>query len=64
MIERLYSPSNTSPPRRAILSIEFVLNKETKATFPASLPLAALLDDAIFNNGAIIYSGESFSSFD
>lgn len=38
-------------------SIEFVRDKATKATFPASLPLAAMLDDAIFNRGAIIYSG-------
>ncbi|ORY41453.1 pyridoxal phosphate-dependent transferase [Leucosporidium creatinivorum] len=43
--------------RGLFLSLEFVVSKATKSTFPLSLPLAALLDDAIFNKGAIIYSG-------
>lgn len=39
------------------ISLEFVLSRQTKATFPRSLPLAALLDDAIFSRGALVYSG-------
>ena len=32
-------------------------DKTTKGTFPKSLPLASLLDNAIFERGASVYSG-------
>ncbi|KAI5476985.1 hypothetical protein MNV49_006943 [Pseudohyphozyma bogoriensis] len=38
-------------------SIEFVKDKSTKSTFPVTLPLAAMLDDAIFDLGVSVYSG-------
>lgn len=43
--------------RGLFLSLEFVLDKATKSTFPVSLPLAALLDDAILDAGVSVYSG-------
>jgi adenosylmethionine-8-amino-7-oxononanoate aminotransferase len=39
------------------LSIEFVLDRQTKATFPSQIQLSRLLDDAIFARGTSIYSG-------
>ncbi|ORX36244.1 aminotransferase class-III [Kockovaella imperatae] len=38
-------------------SLEFVANKETKETLPANIPISMLLDNAIFERGALIYSG-------
>jgi len=38
-------------------SLEFVASKKTKETFPANIPISALLDNAIFNRGALVYSG-------
>ncbi|KAL8286400.1 hypothetical protein RQP46_004417 [Phenoliferia psychrophenolica] len=38
-------------------SIEFVTEKTTKGTFPASIPIALLLDDAMYNRGVSAYSG-------
>lgn len=38
-------------------SLEFVGDKKTKSTFPVDLPLASLLDNAIFNRGVSVYSG-------
>lgn len=38
-------------------SLEFVVDKRTKSTFPVELPLALMLDDAIFSRGVSIYSG-------
>ncbi|CAD6570661.1 MAG: hypothetical protein TREMPRED_005944 [Tremellales sp. Tagirdzhanova-0007] len=43
--------------RGLFLSIEFVTDKKTKGTFPKSLPLASLLDNAIFDRGVSVYSG-------
>ncbi|KAL7419006.1 hypothetical protein Q5752_006691 [Cryptotrichosporon argae] len=43
--------------RGLFLSLEFVADKATKATYPADLPLAALLNDAIFECGVLVYSG-------
>lgn len=43
--------------RGLFLSLEFVKDRKTKATFPQSLPLAAMLDNAIFARGASVYSG-------
>jgi adenosylmethionine-8-amino-7-oxononanoate aminotransferase len=39
------------------LSIEFVQDKVTKETFPVTVPIAAILDDALFTHGVSIYSG-------
>lgn len=38
-------------------SIEFVADRKTKSTFPIELPLSAMLNDAIFDRGALVYSG-------
>ncbi len=38
-------------------SLEFVVDKETKSTFPVDLPLSTMLDNAIFNRGVSVYSG-------
>jgi adenosylmethionine-8-amino-7-oxononanoate aminotransferase len=38
-------------------SLEFVGDRKTKSTFPVDLPLASLLDNAIFNRGVSVYSG-------
>jgi adenosylmethionine-8-amino-7-oxononanoate aminotransferase len=38
-------------------SIEFVTDHATKGTFPASLPLSKMLDNAIFKRGVSVYSG-------
>ena len=38
-------------------SIEFVADRRTKSTFPVDLPLSALLNDAIFDRGVLVYSG-------
>ena len=43
--------------RGLFLSLEFVKDRNTKATFPRELPLATMLDNAIFERGALIYSG-------
>ncbi len=43
--------------RGLFLSIEFVTDQKTKGTFPKSLPLASLLDNAIFARGVSVYSG-------
>jgi adenosylmethionine-8-amino-7-oxononanoate aminotransferase len=43
--------------RGLFLSIEFVTNRQTKSTFPKDLPLAAMLDNAIFARGVSVYSG-------
>lgn len=43
--------------RGLFLSIEFVRDRTTKTTFPKELPLAALLDNAIFARGSLVYSG-------
>jgi adenosylmethionine-8-amino-7-oxononanoate aminotransferase len=43
--------------RGLFLSIEFVTDKQTKGTFPKQLPLAAMLDNAIFARGSLVYSG-------
>lgn len=43
--------------RGLFLSLEFVVDKAEKSTFPVSLPLASMLDDAIFRRGVSIYSG-------
>ena len=43
--------------RGLFLSLEFVKDKKTKATFPKELPLATMLDNAIFQRGALVYSG-------
>jgi len=43
--------------RGLFLSIEFVADRTTKATLPKDLPLAAMLDNAIFARGASVYSG-------
>jgi adenosylmethionine-8-amino-7-oxononanoate aminotransferase len=43
--------------RGLFLSIEFVKDRETKATFSKDLPLASLLDNAIFSRGVSVYSG-------
>ena len=33
------------------------MSKTTKETFPASIPISTLLDNAIFERGALVYSG-------
>lgn len=38
-------------------SIEFVADRATKSTFPADVPLSNMLNDAIFDRGALVYSG-------
>lgn len=38
-------------------SIEFVTDRRTKGTFPVSLPLSKMLDNAIFRRGTSVYSG-------
>ena len=43
--------------RGLFLSLEFVKDKDTKATFPKELPLASMLDNAIFARGVSVYSG-------
>lgn len=43
--------------RGLFLSIEFVTSRETKSTFAKDLPIAAMLDSAIFARGASVYSG-------
>ncbi|KAK4705879.1 hypothetical protein P7C70_g301, partial [Phenoliferia sp. Uapishka_3] len=43
--------------RGLFLSIEFVTSRLTKSTFPSTLPIALLLDDAMFSRGVSIYSG-------
>ncbi|WWD19403.1 hypothetical protein CI109_103863 [Kwoniella shandongensis] len=43
--------------RGLFLSIEFVKDKNTKATFSQGLPLASMLDNAIFDRGVSVYSG-------
>lgn len=43
--------------RGLFLSIEFVKDRTTKTTFPKSLPVASLLDNAIFQRGVSVYSG-------
>ncbi|KAK8847720.1 hypothetical protein IAR55_005579 [Kwoniella newhampshirensis] len=43
--------------RGLFLSIEFVKDRETKATFSKGLPIAAMLDNAIFDRGVSVYSG-------
>ncbi len=53
----MYSPEYPSRGRGLFLSLEFVVEKAVKSTFPVSLPLASMLDDAIFRRGVSIYSG-------
>ncbi|KAK4688212.1 hypothetical protein P7C73_g1914, partial [Tremellales sp. Uapishka_1] len=43
--------------RGLFLSIEFVKDKGTKSTFSKELPIAAMLDNAIFARGVSVYSG-------
>jgi adenosylmethionine-8-amino-7-oxononanoate aminotransferase len=43
--------------RGLFLSLEFVKDKKSKSTFTKSLPLAAMLDNAIFARGVSVYSG-------
>lgn len=43
--------------RGLFLSIEFVKDRQTKSTFQKSLPLASMLDNAIFARGVSVYSG-------
>ncbi|KAK4941675.1 hypothetical protein LTR10_018414 [Elasticomyces elasticus] len=38
-------------------SIEFVADRKTKSTFPVNLPLSNMLNDTIFERGALVYSG-------
>jgi adenosylmethionine-8-amino-7-oxononanoate aminotransferase len=38
-------------------SIEFVADRKTKSTFPVDVKLSAMLNDAIFDCGALVYSG-------
>jgi adenosylmethionine-8-amino-7-oxononanoate aminotransferase len=43
--------------RGLFLSIEFVANRDTKATFPVEVPISAMLDNAMFARGVSAYSG-------
>lgn len=43
--------------RGLFLGVEFVADRTTKATFPPSLPLSTLLDNAIWNRGVAVYVG-------
>ena len=43
--------------RGLFLSIEFVTDRKTRSTFPKDLPLASMLDNAIFARGVSVYSG-------
>lgn len=59
MIEELGDHPNVGDirGRGLFLSIEFVKDRETKSTFSQSLPIASLLDNAIFARGSSVYSG-------
>lgn len=43
--------------RGLFLSLELVKDKNTKETLPLELPIALMLDDAIFDRGVSVYSG-------
>ena len=43
--------------RGLFLSLEFVKDRQTKATFSKALPLSSMLDNAIFKRGVSVYSG-------
>lgn len=59
MVEQLGEHPNVGEirGRGLFLSIEFVADRNTKATFPVEVPISAMIDNAMFARGVSAYSG-------